>query len=173
MHTADKMRWFTKETAKIPCRKYTFWWCFRMDSLLIFIFPLHPDYTNFRQIFFLSSSPRERTSTRPWTHLMGMTYEKQGWDACFCCRGSFLGVWKWVSHIGCEMLWSAAAPPAQLLSIFLWVCEFWCHFRLDSRGKMRVSIINGSWDSARCLPASRLELILGEASSRYLGQVYP
>lgn len=88
-------------------------------------------------------------------------------------RGSFLGVWTWVSHIGCEMLWSAAAPPAQLLSIFLWVCEFWCHFRLDSRGKMRVKIINGSWDSARCLPASQLELILGEASSRYLGQVYP
>lgn len=78
MHTVNKMGWFTKGTAQIPCRKYTFLWCFRLDSSLIFIFALRPEYTNFRRIcIFLSSCPWERIS-RPWIPVMGTTYEKQG-----------------------------------------------------------------------------------------------
>lgn len=128
MHTANKIRWFMKETAQIPCRKCTLLWCFGIDSSLIFIFPLHPEYTNFRQIcIFLSSCPWERTSTRPWIPVMGTMWKTGGEIPASIVGGSFLWVWTWVSHVGCEMLWSAVAPPAQLLYIFLCVGVFRCH----------------------------------------------
>lgn len=80
------------------------------------IYQLHTD------LHLSALCPSERTSTRPWIPVMGTTYEKQG--VRYLLLLSEVAFYEYKHGLPTQ---GGAAHPAQLLSIFLGVGEFWCH----------------------------------------------
>lgn len=133
MHTANKMRLLTKDTALILSRKDNFLWHLGMDSWhasictsAVFCIQNIPTSDRFRSFspYALGREPPQDHEFLSW----GATCEKQRpKHPLSIVRPNFVWVWTWVSHMWYEMLWPAAASPVQLLSIFHWVGEFWQH----------------------------------------------